>query len=98
MLSGCLHGCKTNHVITVAFGAMVAAISLSTMKPVGVQEIEEDDQKKGLSGDRSSTSEEEVLIDKLGLNVASTWHTQATRVISCESLISFMHSAQDVTR
>jgi hypothetical protein len=46
MLSGYLYGCKTNHVITVAFGAMVAAISLSNMKPVDVQETKEKDKKR----------------------------------------------------
>jgi hypothetical protein len=46
MLSGYLYDCKTNHVITVAFGAMVAATSLSNMKPVDIQEIKEEHRKK----------------------------------------------------
>jgi hypothetical protein len=45
VLNGYLDGCKTSHVITVACGAMAAAISLSNAGPAAIKEIKKSIEK-----------------------------------------------------
>jgi hypothetical protein len=45
VLGGYLDGCKTSHIVTVACGAMAAAISLSNAGPAAIKELKKSIEK-----------------------------------------------------